>query len=200
MTSCPPHETAVEKKQDFRKLDIGCGPNKRPGHYGIDRLDYPCVDKVWDVGEDGLRFLQDGCVDCVYASHLLEHVPFVPMLREIHRVLKVGGTAEIYVPHGSSVAGYADPTHIRPGYAFRTWDYVESGAYDLPAFRIVWRRLYFKPRGHHEWFTWVINHFPRFFERHLANAMGGCHEVGALMEKVDDLPLSTREGRIEVRH
>ena len=191
----------MEKNQDFRKLDIGCGPNKRPGHYGIDRLEYPCVDKVWDVGEDGLRFLEDGCVDCVYASHLLEHVPFVPMLREIHRVLKVGGTAEIYVPHGSSVAGYADPTHIRPGYAFRTWDYVESGAYDLPSFRIVWRRLYFKPRGHHEWFTWIINHFPRFFERHLANALGGCHEVGALMEKVDDLPLSAREGRrIEVRH
>ena len=77
---------------------------------------------------------------------------------------------------------------------------MESGAYDLPAFRIVWRRLYFKPRGHPEWFTWIINHFPRFFERHLANALGGCHEVGALMEKVDDLPLSTREGRIEVRH
>ena len=99
------------------------------------------VDKVWDVGGDGLRFLEDGSADCVYASHLLEHVPFVPMLREIHRVLKVGGTAEIYVPHGSSVAGYVDPTHIRPGYAFRTWDYVESGAYDLPSFRIVWRRL-----------------------------------------------------------
>ena len=68
---------------DGLKLDIGCGPNKRAGHYGIDRLQYPGVDRVWDVGEDGLGFLEDGCVDCVYSSHLLEHVPFVATLQEI---------------------------------------------------------------------------------------------------------------------
>ena len=173
-------------ESDGLKIDIGCGRNKKADYFGIDRLQLPGVDRVWDVASDGLRFLEDESVDAVHASHLLEHVPFVPTLREIHRVLKVGGTAEIYLPHGSSVAGYADPTHIRPGYAYRTFDYIESGAYDLPAFRIIWRRLYFKPRGQYDWFTRLINLCPRFFERHLANALGGCHEVGALLEKIED--------------
>lgn len=52
-------------------------------------------------GYDGYNLpLQDGCVDVVHASHVLEHVePDVDYLTEWFRVLRTGGTMILMVPH-----------------------------------------------------------------------------------------------------
>jgi SAM-dependent methyltransferase len=63
-----------------------------PHAVGVD-LDYP--------GYDGVRLpFQDGSVDAVFASHVLEHVPDAPaILRDWFRVIKVGGFIICVVPH-----------------------------------------------------------------------------------------------------
>lgn len=53
------------------KLDIGCGPVKKPGFVGIDKYDYGQA-IIRDV-EKGLPF-SDNLVDEIYCSHLIEHV------------------------------------------------------------------------------------------------------------------------------
>lgn len=53
-----------------------------------------------DWGLEPLPFADD-TYDLVFASHVLEHIPWyrtVSALREAHRVLKPGGEIEIYVP------------------------------------------------------------------------------------------------------
>ncbi len=93
-------------------LELGCGDRKRdPSWIGVDRLDGDGVDIVGDVREVMER-LPDGSVDEVHSFHVLEHVEdVVGLVRELGRVLKVGGTAEIVVPHFSNPYFYSDLTH-----------------------------------------------------------------------------------------
>jgi predicted SAM-dependent methyltransferase len=59
---------------------------------------------VW--GEESLPF-EDSTFDLVYASHVLEHVPWhdtIAALQEVRRVLKEGGTIEIWVPDFEKIA------------------------------------------------------------------------------------------------
>lgn len=80
------------------RLDIGCGENPRPNHFGIDRM-WGCeaFPLTW---ADGTLLLDSIATDIV-ASHILEHfsVRDVPaVLREWVRVLKPGGTLAVSVP------------------------------------------------------------------------------------------------------
>jgi SAM-dependent methyltransferase len=63
-----------------------------PHAIGVD-TDYP--------GYDGSRLpFEDGTVDTVYSSHMLEHVAdYVATIRDWHRVLRVGGFIVCVVPH-----------------------------------------------------------------------------------------------------
>lgn len=94
-------------------VELGCGPNKRPGHIGIDRLALPGVDIVADLNH-GLPWLDDNSVDEIYAKSLLEHIDQLELLMaEIWRVLKPGGRFRLFVPHFSNPAYYSDYTHSR---------------------------------------------------------------------------------------
>lgn len=108
------------------RIDIGCGPNKREGFFGIDILDFKGVDKVMNAGKDKWPF-KDGSVDEVHASHFVEHLE--PMERahfvnELYRVLKpveydnagkmIKGFATVIVPHWASQRAYGDLTHKWP--------------------------------------------------------------------------------------
>jgi SAM-dependent methyltransferase len=63
-----------------------------PHAIGVD-IDYP--------GYDGSRLpFEDGSVDAVYSSHMLEHVAdYVATIRDWYRVLRVGGFIVCIVPH-----------------------------------------------------------------------------------------------------
>lgn len=95
------------------KLNLGCGMRPKPGFFGVDLVEMDGVDVVADLNE-GLPDLPDNSVDEIMTQHVLEHVQnFMPLMRELHRVVRPGGTIRITVPHYSNVFGFSDPTHVR---------------------------------------------------------------------------------------
>jgi ubiquinone/menaquinone biosynthesis C-methylase UbiE len=95
-------------------IELGCGPRKRPGRIGIDRLDLDGVDIVADL-EAGLPFLPDRSVDEIHCRSFLEHIEnFEHLFTEMVRVLKDDGRACIFVPHFSNPYYYSDYTHRTP--------------------------------------------------------------------------------------
>lgn len=93
-------------------LELGCGPNKKPGRIGIDRIDLPGVDIVADVDE-GLGFLPDGSVDAIYSESFFEHVSDLEQLvTEVVRVLRPHGYNWLFVPHFSNQHYYSDYTQV----------------------------------------------------------------------------------------
>lgn len=110
------------------KIDLGCGPNKKEGHIGLDSIAFPGVDHVINIGEKVWPF-EDGSVDEAYASHFLEHLTSpqrVWFFNELHRVLKPGGTAQIITPHWGSCRAYGDPTHQWPPVSEFTYYYLSK--------------------------------------------------------------------------
>lgn len=95
------------------RLNIGMGQRPREGYYGLDHLELPGVDVVADL-EQPLSAIPDNSVEAVVAYHIIEHVVnFLPLLKELHRVVVPGGQLEIVSPHFSNPYGYSDPTHVR---------------------------------------------------------------------------------------
>ena len=95
------------------RLNIGVGQRPRDGYYGLDCRELPGVDIVADLNEP-LSALPDNSVEAILAYHILEHVvEFLPLLRELHRVVIPNGRLEIVAPHFSNPYGYSDPTHVR---------------------------------------------------------------------------------------
>jgi SAM-dependent methyltransferase len=97
----------------LRVLDVGCGARKQYAPaIGIDRHPHPGVEIVTDL-ERGLP-VADRSIDHVFAVHFLEHVHnLLPLLNELHRVLRPEGVLHIMVPHQASINAWADPTHVR---------------------------------------------------------------------------------------
>lgn len=109
----------------MKRLNIGCGNDIREGYVNLDKVPLEGVDVVWNV-EKGLPF-EDELFDEVLCKDILEHVDdYVLLLREIHRVLKVGGRAVIEVPHFTSENNFIDPTHKHMFSAF-TFDFFVKG-------------------------------------------------------------------------
>lgn len=93
------------------RVDLGCGPRKPEGYYGIDRHPWPGVDQLADLTQ-GIP-LDDDSVDEIRAYDILEHLPDkILSMNEIFRVLKPGGTAEIFVPSTDGRGAFQDPTHV----------------------------------------------------------------------------------------
>lgn len=85
----------------MRALEIGPGTHPVDKSWDImDMVDRPWVNYSHDVRKLPLP-LESDQYDLVYLSHILEHIPWfqtVDFLKEIWRILKVGGTVEIWVP------------------------------------------------------------------------------------------------------
>lgn len=90
--------------RDKRWLEIGPGAKRLPGFETLNIVPGIGVDYVHDAARD-LPF-EDGTFDLIYASHILEHVPWfqtLATLQEWVRVLKVGGAVEVWVPDGLKI-------------------------------------------------------------------------------------------------
>lgn len=95
------------------KLNLGTGHRPKDGFYSVDLVEMDGIDVVADLN-DGLPDLPDNSVDEIMTQHTLEHVQnFMPLMRELHRVVRPGGKITITVPHFSNVFGFSDPTHVR---------------------------------------------------------------------------------------
>lgn len=95
-------------------LDLGGGPDPRPGWVNLDPLygegewKREAQDTPWPV--------KNGGVNGIRASHVLEHIPSgaprLAVFQEAHRVLKPGGVFFIWVPQFPHVEAISDPTHV----------------------------------------------------------------------------------------
>lgn len=113
-------------KEGPKRLDIGCGKNKKEGFIGMDIIAFDGVDIIMNAGKSRWPY-KDGTVDEVHASHFVEHLEPMERARfanEVHRVLKnpeydnagklVRGFATIITPHWASQRAYGDLTHKWP--------------------------------------------------------------------------------------
>lgn len=101
------------KRQVPVKLNLGSGMRPKPGFYSVDLVQMNGIDVVADLNE-GLPGFPDNSVDEILTQHTLEHVRnFMPLMREIYRVVRPDGRITITVPHFSNVFGFSDPTHVR---------------------------------------------------------------------------------------
>lgn len=93
------------KKKGERRLEIGPGPMRIPGFETINVVWGRDVDYIGDASKK-LPFAS-GSFDLVYASHVLEHISWyqVPsVIKEWVRILKPGGSIEIWLPNGLLIA------------------------------------------------------------------------------------------------
>lgn len=102
----------------MKKLDLGCGPQKKMGGaIGVDIRPAPHVDVVHDLNVYPYPF-KDNEFDHIEMSHIIEHMqrPLYTM-SEVHRIACPGATVRIVTPHYTSQLSYGDMEHFhRFGY------------------------------------------------------------------------------------
>lgn len=106
-------------------LVIGCGNRPKEGSINLDAVKMPGVDVVWDLEKLPLPFPDESFV-YIEAEDVLEHIHnMLPLMDELHRILKPNGKLWIRGPHGCYPEQlWKDPTHLRafvPG-SFDNWD------------------------------------------------------------------------------
>ena len=108
------------------KLNLGAGNlDVREGYVNLDSWPYPGIDILWDLNKLPLPF-EDNKFDEILAYSILEHVNYVPLMDELHRILEPGGIIKIRVPHFTFVEAHADPTHIHY-FSYMTFFYFKKG-------------------------------------------------------------------------
>jgi len=121
---------ALNKGKAERRLELGPGPKRIPGFETLNVIGGRQVDYVADATRR-LPF-PDGVFDTLYASHILEHVAWYKTeqtLAEWVRVLKPGGSLEVWVPDGLKIAEAFVDAEKRADTAFEAdgwWRYNED--------------------------------------------------------------------------
>jgi SAM-dependent methyltransferase len=103
------------------KLNAGCGNDIRPGWINLDKTKLANVDIVHDLEDLPLPFGNES-FDEILCQDVLEHLEYVPLMKDLHRILKKGGKLHVRVPHFSSPNSFADPTHKKV-FSIKTFDF-----------------------------------------------------------------------------
>ena len=82
----------------MKKLNLGSGKDIKQGWVNLDSAKLPGVDVVHDIEKLPLPF-KDSEFDEILCQDVLEHIEYIPILKDIHRILKMGGKLKIRVPH-----------------------------------------------------------------------------------------------------
>lgn len=93
------------RKKNFRMLEVGPGPKRLDGFETLNVIAGLEIDYVLDASKP-LPF-EPELFDLIYASHVLEHIPWYQtseVLKEWYRLLKKGGSIEIFVPDGLKIS------------------------------------------------------------------------------------------------
>jgi SAM-dependent methyltransferase len=110
----------------MNKLNLGCGTDIREGWINLDIAGLDGVDVVHDINVLPLPFKSEE-FDLILCKDILEHFEYIPLLKELHRILKPGGVIEICVPHFTSQDNFIDPTHKKL-FSFQTFDFFVLGS------------------------------------------------------------------------
>ena len=154
----------------MKKLNVGCGENVREGWVNLDSVSIPGVDVVHDIEKIPFPFADGEFVE-ILCRDVLEHVEYIPVLRELHRILRPGGVLKIQVPHFSSRNNFVDPTH-RKMFSVSTFDFFIHGTsrfaerayyFDFAFSKIISSRITFKRHG--------IFFFNRFVSKFVNSSM-----------------------------
>ncbi|MEM5801770.1 MAG: class I SAM-dependent methyltransferase [Candidatus Aenigmatarchaeota archaeon] len=162
-------------------LDLGCGRNKYKTNeaaivVGLDKYPFEGVDIVHDLEKTPLPF-NDNEFDEIIASHILEHIQnFIPLMEELHRILKPSGILHIYVPHASDLGAFGHIDHKR-FFTIRTFSHFTENnpenQYSKARFKILKVKLNFIARTSTSnkflnfVFNPILNFNHRFYEKFL---------------------------------
>lgn len=127
------------------KLELGCGPNKREGYFGIDIHPYDGVDLVQDLDETPWNINEGSCEE-IFANQVIEHVGDLQIFfTEIHRVAVDGCKVILTTPHYSSHNSWADPTHKHHLSVAFCKPFTDGGylAAQIPGFSVTKARISF---------------------------------------------------------
>ncbi len=105
----------------MKRLNLGCGHEILDGYINLDRAALEGVDVVHDLAQLPLPFPNQE-FDEILCNNILEHVQYIDVLRELHRIMKPGGRLKICVPHFTSRDNFIDPTHIKR-FSFKTFEF-----------------------------------------------------------------------------
>lgn len=176
-----PAHLLARRSLQHRKLEIGPGEVRIDGFETLNVIPAVNVDYVCDAARR-LPF-RGGTFEVVYASHVLEHIPWYnteAVLTEWLRILAPGGRLEIWVPDGLKICKAfvaAEERHSR--------DYQQDGWYRFneqkDACRWASGRIFsygdgVGTLGHPNWHLAVFSY--RYLEQTLRNA--GCRAVERL--------------------
>ncbi len=136
----------------MKKLNLGCGNDIREGWVNLDIARLPGVDVVHDMSILPLPFADEE-FDQIACIDILEHLDYIPLLKDLHRIMKKDGIIEIRVPHFTSRYNFIDPTH-RKFFSFQTFDFFVLGSmhdrdyyFDFHFSEIVSSRIVFDRSG-----------------------------------------------------
>jgi SAM-dependent methyltransferase len=129
-----------------KRLNLGCGRDRRPGCLNVDVRAEVEPDLVWDLDRRPYP-LPRHHFEQIWALDVVEHLASVKdFLEEAHEILAPGGVIEITTPHYSCPNSFTDPTHRHHLGCF-SLDYFTAGHalsfYSAVRFDIVERILVF---------------------------------------------------------
>jgi SAM-dependent methyltransferase len=111
----------------------------------------PGVDVVYDLENVPLPF-KDEQFDEIRCDAVLEHIEYIPVLKDLFRILKKGGKIRIRVPHFTSRNNYRDPTHKKL-FSIDTFDFFvekqtdKDYCFDFHFSKITYRKIKFFTKG-----------------------------------------------------
>lgn len=117
----------------MRKLNLGCGFDKRDGFVNADGFAACDPDVLMDIEVHPWPF-EDNAFEYILMKHVLEHVGptfdgFKAVMRDLHRVAAPGGVIDIHVPYFKHDSYWSDPTHVR-AFTYTTFKMMSKKAND----------------------------------------------------------------------
>lgn len=123
------------------RLNLGCAKNPEPGFLNLDLDARVAPDVQHDLEVTPLPF-EDASFDCILGSHVFEHVQrFLPLVADLHRILKPGGYLIAVTPHCGSDDAWDSPHHVR-AFSENTWHYVCQSLYEQTSLEHAGRGAY----------------------------------------------------------
>lgn len=138
------------KKDNKKKLHLGCGTNILKRYINLDVIKLRGVDVVHDLNKFPYPF-KDNIFDEIYGYHIFEHLDnMMKVMEELYRISKPNGVIRMLVPYYHQHGAFRDFQHK----SFFTYDifdfYIKKDKYHFyhkPVFEIVKRELIPAPLG-----------------------------------------------------